>query len=78
MNKQEKIIALLLGLALAGWLWHSVDVQKERAAQGAPPAAAAEASRAPAPAKPAVSWQQSMPTARFSPPISLVSLTTIL
>ena len=53
MNKQEKIIALLLGLALAGWLWHSVDVQKERAAQGAPAAVAAEASRAPAPAKPA-------------------------
>ena len=33
MNKQEKIIALRLGLALAGWLGHAVDVQKERAAQ---------------------------------------------
>lgn len=29
MNKQEKIIAMLLGLCLAGWLWHSVTEQKK-------------------------------------------------
>lgn len=29
MNKQEKIIAILLGLCLAGWLWHSVTEQKK-------------------------------------------------
>ena len=31
MNTQEKIIALLLGLALAGWLWYSVSEQKKSA-----------------------------------------------
>ena len=31
MNKQEKLIAVLLGLCLAGWLWYSVDEQKKAA-----------------------------------------------
>ncbi len=34
MNKQEKIIAALLGLALVGWLWYSTSEQK-KAAQAA-------------------------------------------
>ena len=40
MNKQEKIISLLLGLVLAGWLWYSVSEQKkavEAAVAGRPP-----------------------------------------
>lgn len=32
MNKQEKFIAVLLGLCLAGWLWYSVDQQRKAAA----------------------------------------------
>lgn len=31
MNKQEKFIAVLLGLCLAGWLWYSVSEQKKAA-----------------------------------------------
>lgn len=31
MNKQEKLIAILLGLCLVGWLWYSVDEQKKAA-----------------------------------------------
>ena len=31
MNKQEKIIAALLGLALVGWLWYSTTEQKKAA-----------------------------------------------
>ena len=31
MNKQEKIIAMLLGLCLVAWLWHSVNEQKKAA-----------------------------------------------
>ena len=31
MNKQEKIIAALLGLALVGWLWYSTSEQKKAA-----------------------------------------------
>ena len=31
MNKQEKIIAALLGLALVGWLWYSTNEQKKAA-----------------------------------------------
>jgi YidC/Oxa1 family membrane protein insertase len=31
MNKQEKTIAVLLGLCLAGWLWYSVNEQKQAA-----------------------------------------------
>ena len=41
MNKQEKIIAMLLGLCLAGWLWHSVTEQK-KAAEAAREAMVAE------------------------------------
>ena len=29
MNKQEKLIVLLLGLALAGWMYHSFTGQKK-------------------------------------------------
>ena len=39
MNKSEKIIVVLLGLVLAGWLWHSFDEQKKLAAQRAEQAA---------------------------------------
>ena len=35
MNKSEKLIVVLLGLALVGWLWHSFDEQKKFAAQRA-------------------------------------------
>ena len=42
MNKQEKTIAILLGLCLAGWLWHSVTEQK-KAAEAAREAMVAEA-----------------------------------
>ena len=31
MNKQEKLIAILLGLCLVGWLWYSVAEQKKAA-----------------------------------------------
>ena len=31
MNKQEKMIAMLLGLCLVGWLWYSVNDQKKAA-----------------------------------------------
>ena len=31
MNKQERIIAVLLGLCLAGWLYYSVTEQKKAA-----------------------------------------------
>ena len=31
MNKQEKTIAILLGLCLAAWLWYSVAEQKKAA-----------------------------------------------
>ena len=44
MNKQERIIAILLGLALAGWVFHSNKQAAKRAkelAQSRPPAAAA-------------------------------------
>ena len=42
MNKQEKLISLLLGLALVGWFWYSFAQQKkaaEAAARNPPPAA---------------------------------------
>ena len=29
MNKSEKLIVLVLGLVLAGWIWHSVSEQKK-------------------------------------------------
>ena len=45
MNKQEKMMAILLGLCLVGWLWYSVDEQK-KAAEAAREAMAEEAQRA--------------------------------
>lgn len=33
MNKQEKLIAILIGLGLAGWLWYSVGQQKKSVQQ---------------------------------------------
>ena len=51
MNKQERIIAVLLGLALAGWVFYSNKQAVKRAketAQNRPPAAAVAATNAPA------------------------------
>ena len=45
MNKQEKTIAILLGLCLAGWLWYSVTEQK-KAAEAAREAIATQAAAA--------------------------------
>ena len=45
MNKQEKTIAILLGLCLAGWLWYSVTEQK-KAAEAAREAMATQAAAA--------------------------------
>ena len=50
MNKQEKIIAILLGLSLAGWFWYTIDQQKKQASAAASAAAAAQAAQ---PAQPA-------------------------
>ena len=46
MNKQEKIIAIMLGLCLAGWLWYSVTEQK-KAADAAREAMAAQTAAKP-------------------------------
>ncbi len=46
MNKQEKIIALLLGLALAGWLWYTIAEQKKQAEARAKEAVAAQIAQA--------------------------------
>ncbi|MBP5320351.1 MAG: hypothetical protein J6334_05135, partial [Kiritimatiellae bacterium] len=70
MNKQEKLFALLLGLALVGWIFYSSSTQaKERArlaAQKAAGEAAAEnAAPAPAPTPPrdtAISASPEQPT----------------
>ena len=35
MNKSEKLIVVLLGLALAGWIWHSIGEQKKIAVEQA-------------------------------------------
>ncbi|MGN0853850.1 MAG: YidC/Oxa1 family insertase periplasmic-domain containing protein [Kiritimatiellia bacterium] len=43
MNKQEKLIALLLGLALAGWTWHAISEQKKNAEMARRAAVAAPA-----------------------------------
>ncbi len=51
MNKQERIIVILLGLALAGWVFHSNKQAAKRAkesAQNRPPAAAVPMTNAPA------------------------------
>ena len=45
MNKSEKLIVVLLGLVLAGWVWHSVGEQKKAAADQARQAAAQRSAR---------------------------------
>ncbi len=40
MNKTEKLIAILLGLATAGWMWYSISAQKKAAEAQAQYAAA--------------------------------------
>ena len=40
MNKTEKLIAVLLGLATAGWMWYSISSQKKAAEAAARYAAA--------------------------------------
>ncbi len=40
MNKTEKLIAVILGLVLAGWLWYSIGQEKKAAAEVAKAAAA--------------------------------------
>lgn len=52
MNKTEKIIALLLGLATAGWMWYSISAQKKAAEAAAQYAAAHPEARRAAPAAP--------------------------
>lgn len=47
MNKQEKTIAILLGLCLAGWLWHSVTEQKKAAEAASAAMASQSAMRQP-------------------------------
>ena len=49
MNKQEKLIAILLGLALAGWMWYSLSGRKN-AAEAAQTTAVAQQTPATAPA----------------------------
>ena len=56
MNKQEKLISLLLGLALVGWFWYTFNQQKKAAAEAArnpQPAAQVQPAQnaAPAPAQ---------------------------
>ena len=48
MNKTEKLVAILLGLATAGWMWYSISAQKKAAE-----AAARQAAAAPVAARPA-------------------------
>ena len=76
MNKQEKLIAILLGLVLVGWMCHSFLEQKkaaetnartavaQTAAQSAPAAPAAEASK---PAVPAPAAEPAKPAAPKAP-----------
>ena len=45
MNKSEKLIVLVLGLILAGWIWHSVSEQKKSAEAQAQPAAKVKESK---------------------------------
>ena len=49
MNKQEKLIAILLGLALAGWMWYSLSGRKN-AGEAAQTTAVAQQTPATAPA----------------------------
>ena len=76
MNKQEKLIAILLGLVLVGWMCHSFLEQKkaaetnartavaQTAAQSVPAAPAAEASK---PAVPAPAAEPAKPAAPKAP-----------
>ncbi len=70
MNKQEKLIAIFLGLCLAGWLWHSVAEQKKAAEAAAKyaaahPTSAAEAARPAAkPAATVESVKKDVPSAK--------------
>ncbi len=72
MNKQEKIIVMLLGLAFVGWLWYSMAENKKRA-EAAREAALAQqveqaAQAASKPAAPApVSAAATTPAARTAP-----------
>ena len=67
MNKQEKLMAILLGLCLVGWLWYSVNEQK-KAAQATQNAAIAEAAAAPsAPATEPVASTNAAPVAAEVP-----------
>ena len=53
MNKTEKLIAVLLGLATAGWMWYSISSQKKAAEAAAQYAAAhPEVLRSAAPVSP--------------------------
>jgi len=71
MNKQEKLIAILLGLALVGWLWHTMADQKKRAeaareaalAQPAPQQQVATAPAAASAEKPAATPAPAKPAA---------------
>ena len=53
MNKQEKLIAILLGLVLAGWLWYTIADQKKQAVAAQKAAVAAQTQQAAAPKAPA-------------------------
>ncbi len=51
MNKSEKLIVIVLGLILAGWVWHSVSEQKKVAETQAQQAPRAKAPKAPSDVK---------------------------
>ncbi len=68
MNKSEKLIVLVLGLVLAGWIWHSVSEQKKVAEVQAQQAAKAakEGMDAKVAADPSVSRDSEKPGASES------------
>ena len=86
MNKQEKTIAILLGLCLAGWLWYSVTEQKkaaeaaresmaaQAAAQQTRPALAGSEAQAAAAAKPPAQTEKETVRAACLKPETLVAL----
>ena len=64
MNKTEKLIAVLLGLATAGWMWYSISSQKKAAEAAAQYAAAhPEVLRPAAPVAPKSSVEAAKETA---------------
>ena len=67
MNKQEKTIAILLGLCLAGWLWHSVTEQK-KAAEAARDAMSSQAA-ATQQVQPSTASQESAKVAPVAKPV---------